>query len=161
MAKWLFHPELNRIMLENGPQTNDPKTIGPKTQTPNGQRWEGHPPTDPQPRSPTRIQKLIPKSYLALSARLHPSLRVGLRGIVTEFKRTDTKPQGTFHFEATQTLTGPKNPVVRTLYQIRLISIRFGRGNPPVVAPVLGRRGSAQGHDPYPFILFQAQRIWY
>ncbi|MEB3162111.1 MAG: hypothetical protein VKK80_02680 [Prochlorothrix sp.] len=25
----------------------------------------------------------------------------------------------------------------------------------------LAGRGSAQGHDPYPFILFQAQRIWY
>ncbi|MEB3163515.1 MAG: hypothetical protein VKK80_09835 [Prochlorothrix sp.] len=58
-----------------------------------------------------------------------------------------------------------ENPLYE-LYQIRLISIRFGRGNPPVVAPVFGGqrlavRGSAQGHDPYPFILFQAQRIWY
>jgi len=25
----------------------------------------------------------------------------------------------------------------------------------------LAVRGSAQGHDPYPFILFQAQRSWY
>ncbi|MGA1285465.1 MAG: hypothetical protein ACO34J_15615 [Prochlorothrix sp.] len=29
---------------------------------------------------------------------------------------------------------------------------RPGRGNPPVVALVLGRRGSARGHDPYPDI---------
>jgi len=32
---------------------------------------------------------------------------------------------------------------------------------PPWLPLYLAVRGSAQGHDPYPFILFQAQRIWY
>jgi len=32
---------------------------------------------------------------------------------------------------------------------------------PPWLPLYLAGRGSAQGHDPYPFILFQAQRIWY
>jgi len=31
---------------------------------------------------------------------------------------------------------------------------------PPWLPLYLAGRGSAQGHDPYPFILFQAQRIW-
>jgi len=32
---------------------------------------------------------------------------------------------------------------------------------PPWLPLHLAGRGSAQGHDPYLFILFQAQRIWY